>query len=165
MTSRRTAGLAALLLGFAGMRLAAQAKPQGAPAAKPAAMTAADSLIAREKGLYDALTKNDYAAFAKGLGGDFMYVNGSGAVKWEAAKSADMLKACTTGKWTLKDAKVTPAGTDLMVLTYTASGDQTCNGEKSPSPVNALSVWEHKGGAWIAIAHSETPVVPPAPKK
>jgi Domain of unknown function (DUF4440) len=164
MTSRRTAGLAALLLGFAGTRLAAQAKPQGAPAAKPAAMTAADSLIARENGLYDALAKNDYAAFNKGLGGDFVYVDGSGAVRWELAKSAENLKGCTTGKWTMKDTKVTPAGSDLMVLTYSGSGEQTCNGQKSPSPVNALSVWQRRAGGWVAIAHSETPANPP-PKK
>jgi Domain of unknown function (DUF4440) len=161
MTVRRTVGLAALLIAAAGTTVVAQAKPQGAPAAKPTGMTAADSLVAREKSLYDALAKNDYAAFAKALGSDFMYVSGDGAVKWEVAKSADMLKNCVTGKWTLTNTKVTPAGTDLMVLTYTATGDQTCNGQKAPSPINALSVWEHKGSAWIPIAHSETPAVTP----
>ena len=64
----------------------------------------------------------------------------------------------------LKDAKVTPAGSDLMVLTYTVTGEQTCNGQKGPPTVTSLSVWQHKGNSWIAIAHSETPPNPP-PKK
>ena len=164
MSNRHTAGLAALVLTLTAGVASAQAKPQGAATTKPATMSASDEVIAREKSLYDALMKNDFAAFNKSLGGDFIYVDGNGAMKWELAKSAENLKGCTMGKWTLKDVKATPAGADLMVLTYTASGEQTCGGQKSPSPVNALSVWEHKGNSWVAIAHSETPANPP-PKK
>ena len=145
MLNRRTAGFAALVLSLTAGAVSAQAKPQGAAATKPAAaMSASDQVIAQEKSLYDALMKNDFAAFNKALGSDFTYVDGNGAVRWEIAKSAENLKGCTMGKWTLKDVKTTPVGADLMVLTYTASGEQTCGGQKSPSPVNALSVWQHK---------------------
>jgi hypothetical protein len=86
-------------------------------------------------------------------------------MQWDPAKTTDMFKGCVTGKWSWKDAKATPISTDIVVLTYTASGDQTCQGKKAPSPIHALSVWQRKGGQWVAVAHSETTANPPAPAK
>ena len=58
MPHPRTAGVAALVLTLAAGAVSAQAKPQGAPATKPA-MSVGDEVIAHEKAIYDALTKND----------------------------------------------------------------------------------------------------------
>ena len=165
MPHRRTAGLAALVLTLAAGAVSAQAKPQGAAAAKPAAMSATDQVIAQEKAIYDALTKNDYAAFNKLIGGTFTYIGPDGITQWDPAKTAEMLKGCVTGTWTWKDTKATQISPDVVVLTYTASGDQMCQGKKGPSPIHDLSVWQLKGGKWVAIAHSETPANPPAPTK
>src|SRR5207248_2418825 len=132
--------------------------------AKTKSASPADAIIAREQSLYDALTKNDYAGFNKIVGGDFIYQSVDGTIHWEITKSADQLKGCKTGKWTMSDAKVTPAGADVMVLTYTTAGEQTCDGKKSPSPIYAMSVWQKKGSDWVAVAHSETPAAKPASK-
>jgi len=133
----------------------AQAKQQSG--AKPAAANAAMAPIDRERAIYAALEKNDIAAFNEALGGDIMYVSTDGAVKWERAKSAELLKGCKTGKQTLSNVTSMPQGDDFMILTYTDTGEQMCNGKKSPSPIYAMSVWRKVGGRWVAIAHSETP--------
>ena len=120
------------------------------------------SVASLERSIYDALTRNDIAAFNKALGGDFVYVSPEGADTWQLAKSAELLKDCKTGKWTLSKVQEKRVTEDLILLTYTASGEQTCAGKKSPSPINALSVWRRVGGQWVAIAHSETPASAPA---
>lgn len=122
----------------------------------------AESVFPIERSLFDALARNDIPSFNKGLGGDFVYVSGDGALLWQLSKSAEMLKDCKTGKATFTNVEERRVGADLVVLTYTANAEQTCGGKKSPNPVNAMSVWRKTGGKWVAIAHSETPVSTPA---
>ena len=151
-----------LLLTLASSTLVAQATKQPG-AAKTAAPNAAMAPIDRERSIYVALEKNDIASFNEALGADFMYVNADGPpMKWERAKSAEILKDCKTGKQTLSNVMSTPQGDDLMVVTYTVAGEQTCGGKKSPSRTNAMSVWRKIGGRWVAVAHSETPMAPAA---
>jgi len=146
----------ALVLPLAG-NAAGQAKGQKGSASP------ADAIIAQEQLIFDALTKNDVAAFNKALGADFVYQSPDGTVTWELAKSAELLKTCKTGKFTMTEPKVTSASADVMVLTYKATGDQVCNGKKTPSPTYAMSVWQKRGAQWVAVAHSETPAAPPPP--
>jgi ketosteroid isomerase-like protein len=121
----------------------------------------AESPMALERSIFDALTRNDVAAFNKALGGDFVFVSHQGSMTWEVAKSAETLKDCKTGKFTLSNMQEKQVTPDLVVLTYTAAGEQTCGGQKQPSPVNAMSVWRKAGGRWVAVAHSEAPASPP----
>jgi hypothetical protein len=158
---RRTAFALALLAAVT-TTIHAQAKPAAkAPAA------ADDSPMARERAIFAAIEKKDYAAFNEALGADFTYVEPNmGIAKWERAKSAEILKACTSGKLTVTDMKERPVGNDVMVVTYVVTGAQTCNGQKMPPTVYALSVWQKLGGRWTAVAHSETPKAPaPIPAK
>ena len=117
----------------------------------------AESVLPIERSIFDALARNDIPAFNKALGGDFVYVSGNGAVEWQLSKSAELLKDCKTGKATFTNVQEKRVGAELVVLTYTVNGEQTCAGKKSPNPVNAMSVWRKTGGKWVAIAHSETP--------
>jgi len=159
MTYSRAAVVALMTVLVAGGRAGAQA---GKQAAKSPASPAATAIIAQEKALLDALVKNDIPTFNKALGSDFVYVDPNGATRWELSKSADMLKGCTTKNLSMENPEVTPVGSDILVLTYKVSADQTCNGQKAPSPMLSMSVWQKRGGKWVAVAHSETP---PAPAK
>jgi len=123
----------------------------------------ARSPAALERSIYAALEKNDYAAFNDAVGADFMYVEpNAGLMTWERSKSADILKDCKTGKMTLSDVKETSVTPDVVVLTYSVAGAQSCNGQRMPSPVYSMSVWHKVGGRWVAAAHSETPKAPAA---
>jgi ketosteroid isomerase-like protein len=144
--------LALLMLSAAS--LAAQAK---SPAASKTSSATADTPASHERAIFAALEKKDFAAFNNEVGADFVFVGADGGMVWERAKSADMLKGCTTAKWAISNMQTKQVAEDLVVLNYTAAGEQTCDGKKAPSPVNALSVWRKTGGRWVAVAHSETP--------
>lgn len=159
MTYRRAAAVALMTLLAVAGRAAAQATKSDAKSTSSADATA---IIAQEKSLLDAVVKSDIAAFNKGVGSNFVYLDPSGAMRWDLSKSAEILKACTTTKATLENPEVTPVGSDILVLTYKSNADQTCNGKKAPSTNLAMSVWQKRGGRWVAVAHSETP---PAPAK
>ena len=111
--------------------------------------------------MLDAIAQKDTVAFNKALGRDFVYVDQNGAMRWELSKTSTSLPACVLGTgWTLDNPVTSQIGEDLVVLTYSSSGNQVCDGRKSPSPVNSLSVWRRTGGRWVAVAHSETPAAP-----
>ena len=128
-----------------------------AAAAKPSA-SVGNAVVAQEQAVLDAIARKDTVAFNKALGSDFVYVDPSGAMRWQMSKTSTNLPACVLGTgWSLDNPMVTEVGTDLAVLTYSSSGKQVCNGVASPSPVNNMSVWRKRGGRWVAVAHSETP--------
>lgn len=156
----RPISLAALILAISASSSLAQVKPQGKPAATLSAADAA--VIDRERALFDAVTKVDVAGFNRLVGTDFTGVDINGAMTWELSKSAEIIKACTNGQWTLSDGKVARVGGDITIVTYTASGEQMCSGKKSPSPIHGLSVWQKRGERWVMIAHTETPAAPVA---
>jgi hypothetical protein len=117
-------------------------------------------IVAQERAVLDALVKPDTAAFNRALGSDFVYVNTRGANRWELAKTTAMIMDCKTGPLSIDNPVTTRIGNDLVVLTYDSAGDQTCGGQKTPSPVHSMSVWQNRGGKWVAVAHSETPAAP-----
>ena len=146
-----------------GLQLAAAhgAAAQGADAKKPASAPSAavgNAVVAQEQKVLDALAQKDTVAFNKALGRDFVYVDQNGAMRWMLSKTSSSLPACVLGTgWTLDNPVTTQVGEDLVVLTYSSSGNQVCAGRRSPSPVNSMSVWRRTGGRWVAVAHSETP--------
>jgi len=146
-----------------GLQLAATAgtAAQGADAKKPATAPSAavsNSVVAQEQLIYDAIARKDTVAFNKAVGRDFVYVDETGAMRWSLAKTSTIFAECGLGTgWTIDHPMTTEVGSDLVVLTYSASANATCKGQRVPSPVNAMSVWQRRGGRWVAVAHSETP--------
>jgi Domain of unknown function (DUF4440) len=135
--------------------LLAAAGPTAAQDAMPFA-----PVVAQERAVLDAFIKNDTAAFNRALGSDFVYVDARGPVRWELAKTSAMIMDCKTTQLSIDNPQTTRVGNDLVVLTYSSSGDQTCGGQKAPSPVYSMSVWQMRGGRWVGVAHSEAPAAP-----
>ena len=158
MNSRIVVALGLALQFVATHAAAAQAETGKASAPSPAI---GNAVVAQEQMVLDALAQKDTVAFNKALGRDFVYVDGNGAVRWELSKTSTMLPACALGAgWTLDNPVTSQIGEDLVVLTYSSSGNVVCDGRKAPSPVNSMSVWRRTGGRWVAVAHSETPATP-----
>jgi hypothetical protein len=135
--------------------IVAAAGPAAAQDATPYA-----PIVAQERAVLDAVVKNDTAAFNRALGSDFVYVDVRGPVRWELAKTTAMLMDCKTTSLSIDNPQTTRVGKDLVVLTYMSAGDQMCGGQKAPSPVYSMSVWQMRGGRWVVVAHSETPAAP-----
>ena len=161
MNSRIVVGLGLVLQLVAVRDGAAQAAPAKSTAPGPASASIGNAVVAQEQMVLDAIAQKDTVAFNKALGRDFVYVDQNGAMRWELSKTSTSLPACVLGTgWTLDNPVTSQIGEDLVVLTYSSSGNQVCDGRKSPSPVNSLSVWRRTGGRWVAVAHSETPAAP-----
>ncbi|HKP16357.1 MAG TPA: nuclear transport factor 2 family protein [Gemmatimonadaceae bacterium] len=144
--------IALQLAAFHGAAAQAQAGKSAAPSASVAA-----AVVAQEQSIYDAIARSDTAAFNKAVGRDFVYVSQEGAVQWTLTNTSSILGCALGSGWTLDNPKTTEVGSDLVVLTYSASTKSTCNGQPITSPVNAMSVWQRRAGRWVAVAHSETP--------
>lgn len=158
MNSRIVVALGLALQFVAIHSATAQAQAGKASAPSPAI---GNAVVAQEQMVLDALAQKDTVAFNKALGRDFVYVDQNGAMRWELSKTSTTLPACVLGTgWTIDQPMTTQVGEDLVVLTYSSSGNQVCDGKKAPSPVNSLSVWRRTGGRWVAVAHSETPAAP-----
>ena len=138
---------------------AQEASAKAASKAKSAAV--GEAVVAQEQSVLDAIARSDTVGFNKALGRDFVYVDGRGAMRWSLSKTSSMFAECGMGTgWTLDHPMTTEVGNDLVVLTYSSSGKQECKGQRAPSPVNSMSVWQKRHGRWVAIAHSETPAAP-----
>lgn len=154
MPRRLAALLAVLLVVSAGRQTDAQAPKSKSAGHKE---SASEQVIANEKSLYEAILKKDYAAFNRGLGANFTYVDNTGAQLWDLSKSAELLGACELKSYSFDKTSVREAAPNIYVLTYSVAIDQTCNGTKVPSPVHSMSVYQKKGNKWVALAHSESP--------
>jgi hypothetical protein len=132
----------------------AEAKGKGGAAAAPFA-----AVIASERAAWENVKLKDGAKFDATLGlaaGPMVNVDVNGISKMAAGDLAKMLQTCALKSYTLSDVATSGVGADVAVVTYTSTFDMTCDGKRMPSPVAALSVWQKKGGSWIAVAHSET---------
>jgi hypothetical protein len=56
--------------------------------------------------------------------------------------------------FTIGDYKVTAAGADTAVTTYTVKIEGTMGGKDGSGTYNAGSVWKQEGGDWKAIFHT-----------
>jgi len=158
MNSRIVVAFALVLQVAAVHAAAAQGAGSKAASSEPS-KTASNAVVAQEQLVLDALARSDTSGFNRALGRDFVYVDGNGAMRWSLAKTSSIFAAgCGMGTgWTLDHPMTTEVGNGLVVLTYSSSGKQECKGQRSPSPVNSMSVWQKRGARWVAIAHSETP--------
>jgi hypothetical protein len=106
------------------------------------------------------MTRGDVAAMNR-AGERPVAVDQDGVTRWiRASTTAAVLTACTTGPVTMRDVETRAVGADLIVVTYTKAVEQTCDGRKEPPTFHSLSVWQQRGGRWVAIAHSDSPAAP-----
>lgn len=140
-------------------------------AEKPAApaMTEADA-IAKEKAIWDTLTKKDYVAFAAMLDNGQLEVSTEGDVHDKDA-SVTMVKDFEPSEVTFSNWKFLSVDKDAFVVVYDASLKGKYKGKEfPPTTVHASSAWANRAGMWLAVYHQECDVMtmptptPPAAK-
>jgi len=120
-----------------------------------AAMSSSDStLIAAERAIWDLLKRQQWNAFDEAIAGETFVESGGISIAKRGA-SASALKGLVTKSYALEDATVRMVTPDVAIVTYKMTIDQTFNGQRTPSPLYNMSVWQRKAGKWTPVAHAE----------
>lgn len=114
--------------------------------------------VVLEHAMWSALRKHDTASFVRASGLGAVDVDVSGARRVTPASTAQYVARCQVASSVLENFQVV-RDSMTVVVTYTATVDETCWGQKAPSPVYVLSVYERADKGWRLLAHSETPAV------
>lgn len=119
-----------------------------------ATLSEADA-IAKEKGTWDAIKKEDMAALADMLASDYIEVHGEGV--YDKNGIVTYLKDLKISDVTFSDWKMLPIDKDAVVLTYNFNLKATNKGQAvPPGPYHAGSAWINRHGDWRAIYYQET---------
>lgn len=113
-------------------------------------------LVGRERAQWEALKVRDTTAFARLLGPSLIDVDVTGVKRPTAATAARYVLGCQTASYGLSDIRVVHNGS-TAVVTSKVTVDQTCWGQRAPSPLYVMTVYTRHPDGWEMIAHSETP--------
>ena len=122
-----------------------------------AARAAQDSLLTqRERAQWEALKGRDTTTFARLMGGGLVDIDLSGIKQTSPASTARYVQGCQTTSYGLSELRIAHFG-GTAIVTYKATVDATCWGQKAPSPLYVMTVYNQRGDTWLPVAHSETP--------
>ena len=128
-------------------------------AAQPGSQSTArrdSAIIALERRGWEAVKRKDTAAVFALTGGEFLYVQPWGMRRMSLANAPNAFANCETASYAMDSATVTPAGSSTAVLTYRLTIDQTCGGERVPSPIYVTEVWTQRNGKWVVLTRTDT---------
>ena len=72
-----------------------------------------------------------------------------------------LVASCEVKSYNLSGFKTKALSPTLMLVTYKATAEGTCDNQKIPSPVYSSSIWERQGADWIGVFHQESMAAPP----
>jgi hypothetical protein len=126
-----------------------------------AADTAVEAKIAaNEKALWAAWKNHDAKPFNESLSDDAVNIVGGEIQKGKAATIKDVSSTdCKVNDFSLSNFNYTWLGHDSVIVTYNATQDGECKGQKLPAKVIASSAWSKKQGKWESPFHQETPLM------
>ena len=136
--------------------------------AKPAAAAPTKAaLMALEKSSFEAWKNKDAKFWNRFLSDKFVGYGSDGKLDKASATKEYTGADCDIKSYALSDDKMTPLGNDAALITFKATVDGTCGGQKLPPDSMAASVFVRDGANWKAAFYAEAPVVDPkaAPAK
>ena len=113
-------------------------------------------LVSKERAMWEALKSRDTVAFASLMGGGVVDIDASGTRRTSPATTARFVTGCQTPSYAMSDVHVVHDGT-LAIVTSKIVLDQTCWGQRAPSPLYVMTVYSRRASTWSPVAHSETP--------
>jgi uncharacterized protein (TIGR02246 family) len=117
-------------------------------------------LMAIEKTLWTAWGKKDGEPTKKHVTEDaVMLVAGTAPVAGRAAivKTITTLP-CELRSFDFQDPTLRQLTSDVVALSYTATQDATCEGQKLPARIRSTSIYVRQNGKWMQASYQETPV-------
>lgn len=141
---------------------AGNASNTNANAAKPAAAAPTkESLMALEKGAWEAWQKRDGKYFEGFLSDKYVAFSADGRMDKAASIKATTATNCEVKSFSISDEQMQIVSPDVAILTYKAAQDYTCDGKKGPANVWAGAVYVREGDSWNCALYAETPIVDP----
>ena len=113
--------------------------PRSASAQASAPSSVDTLLVRRERATWKALHEQDTVAFAQGMGEGVVDADVSGVRRTTAASTAQFVKQCRVTMYALSGFRVFQDSL-TAVVTYKADLEETCWGQKAPSPLYVMSV-------------------------
>jgi hypothetical protein len=114
-------------------------------------------LIAIERSFWEAWKNQDAGPFKTHLGDVTVNITPGGMTKGKTAIIEELVGgACDVKSYSLANLKVHHVAKGVAILTYEASQDATCRGNKVPAKVLASSVYVNQNGKWLAVSYHES---------
>jgi hypothetical protein len=126
------------------------------PPGNQAAESSAEEVIEMEKQWWEAYKNKDVRWYRENLKSDVVFVNHSGR-----QTKADMVNSaargrCEVSSFSLGDFHTIPLAKGVVLLSYQASEDTICDGERSASKVYGTTIYTRDGGRWFVAFAQET---------
>jgi uncharacterized protein (TIGR02246 family) len=117
-----------------------------------------DELVAKEKASWEAWANGNGDAFQEILAEDATYAVAGEGITVGRNAIIDGIRAnnCQIDDLSFSDFSLRQLTADIALLTYSASSNTTCNGQKLPSSVYATSIWIRQDGQWRTTSYQET---------
>jgi hypothetical protein len=113
-------------------------------------------IIALERAGWKAWKDKDPSWYRTNTTEDVMLINSSGvANKTQMIKD---LSTCDVRSFALDDFKLVMLSRDVVLMTYIATQDGVCAGEKIPARVRSTVNYVRRGGRWLEAMYMETPI-------
>jgi ketosteroid isomerase-like protein len=121
-----------------------------------------DAIVALEKSAYEAWKSKNAAFWETFLSERFVGWGMSGKLDKVSATKEYAGADCDIRSYALSDVRVSPRGKQAALITYKATVDGTCGGQKIPANSWAAGVYLRDGSQWKATFHAQAAVVDPA---
>jgi hypothetical protein len=110
-------------------------------------------VVAAERRIWEGL-KGDHAGVdSLFAGATDMDPNGI-TLQWKPGVGAQQLAACEMKSYALDSTHVRVLSGDQRLLTYKATYDWACGGQRIPTPAYEMALWQRRGGRWALVAHA-----------
>ncbi len=130
--------------------------PSESPTASPfktlRSATKEATIVKLEKAVTDAFKNKQTEVFRKYLAPEFSMVDAEG-VKDADAEIEEMQKT-ELSNYTFADMKVTLLSAKMAVATYKVTTQSTSSGRDTSGTYYASTVWNKRGGKWLAVLHT-----------
>jgi hypothetical protein len=118
-------------------------------------------VVAAEKAINDAIVKNDMKAFHANIAPDAVSVDGMGITK--AADFDKMMADIKAVSYAITGSQFMWLDDANVVHMYKWTGKGTYQGQPIPDTTWSSTVWQNRGGKWLAVLHTESPAMPMPP--
>ena len=141
--------------GFVALAVAMLVMTSGAAAAQD---DLADALMTIEKSLWQGWADADAAPFEAHLTDGAIGITPGGMTAGKAEQAAEIAAGgCEVESWELSSPAVHPVTDDVVIFTYEAVQQASCEGQDISGKLIVSSVYVNPGGEWKVASYQETP--------